>query len=78
MHIVSRPKLDHYRGLLIANLSRDITWSEFADMADISPHTIKNIRNGHTGGSPRTLERIVAMLRSNGVNAKMVDLLQPA
>lgn len=78
MHSVSAAKLSHYRGLLMAELSRDVSWTEFADMADISPHTIKNIRHGRTGGSPRVLKNIVDMLRSNGINARMIDFLQPA
>ena len=60
-------KLELAKGQLAAKLERQLTWREFSTMCKVSPHTFSNIRNGRSGGSVQTAERITAVLRSHGV-----------
>jgi len=74
---ISREKLDRARGELIMTLSQNITWLEFAKMSGLSQHTISGIRTGRTGGRQGTIEKIVSMLRRNGIVITEEDLLTP-
>lgn len=70
-------KLSIARGKLIVALGRDVTWQEFAALANITPGTISNLRAGRTGGTVNTWKKIVDMLRSQGVAIIDTDLLSP-
>lgn len=70
-------KLSVARGKLIVALGRDVTWYEFADLANITPGTISNLRSGRTGGTVQTWRKIVDMLRSRGVAVIDTDLVSP-
>lgn len=71
-------KLAEARGKLIVAIGHDINWSEFAQLCGITLGTVSNIRNGRSGGTTRTGEKIVDALRAHGVAITLEDLLAPA
>ena len=75
MYRIDPDKLAVARGRLIAAVGRDVTWREFAEMANVSVGTISGILNGRTHGSSKTVESIVVMLRQYGVPVLADDLL---
>jgi len=73
--MIDKGKLAVARARLITAMGRDVTWHEFSEICGVSPHTIVNLRHGHTGGSIRTLAAIVQALRLRGVAIIEEDLL---
>lgn len=76
--VIDPSKVEIARGQLIVKLGRDITWGEFAEICDLSGHTISNLKSGRTGGSPITLRKLVLALRAHGVPVVEEDFLTPA
>jgi DNA-binding XRE family transcriptional regulator len=72
---ISQARLAVARGKLIQAEGRDITWEDFAQICGLSPHTVVNIKKGHTGGSSKTIASIVSALRKRGVAITAEDLL---
>lgn len=75
---ISGRKIEAYRGALMVALGRDVSWAEFARLADLNIHTIKGIRHGRSSGSTKTVHQITAMLRKHGIDMRSEDLLIPA
>ena len=74
---MSGKKIEMFRGALMQEMGRDVSWAEFAYLAGVSHHTIKNIRHGRSNGSTRTVQQVVSMLREHGVEVRAEDLLTP-
>lgn len=70
-------KLSVARARLVVAVGRDVPWYEFADLSGLTMGTISNIRSGKSGGTHRTWQKIVDMLRSKGVAIIDTDLLSP-
>jgi transcriptional regulator with XRE-family HTH domain len=78
IHIIDPQKLEKARGRLIVQEERDVKWQEFSIIVGISHGTISSILNGRTGGSPRTLRKLVTSLRARGISIVEEDFLSPA
>lgn len=77
MHRISPNKLEVARGRLIMAVGHDVTWRVFSRWTGVSPHTIAGILNNRSGGSPATVEKIIAMMRKRGVPILTDDLIEP-
>lgn len=68
-------KLGIVHARLQAELGRILTWAELAEMMDITPHTLSNIRHRRTAGSLDTALKLAEVAREHGLNVSIEDLI---
>jgi hypothetical protein len=63
------------RGRLIVLLGRDVEWKEFAEICEITPGTISNLKAGRTYGSIKTANLIRSGCAKHKLYVRLTDII---
>ena len=63
------------RARLVLALGREVTWNEFAEICEVAPSTISNLKAGRTPGSIRTANLIRKGCAKHKVYVRLTDII---